>query len=76
MDEAIRHYRETVVPAVSAQPGGAGGFVLADRGADKILTVRMFVSEADRTASQPAGDVDDLAVGPTVRELYDVAFQA
>ena len=75
MDEVIRHYRETVAPAVNVQPGGSGGFILADRSADKIFTVRMWTSEADRGASQPTGDVDDLAVGPTVRELYDVALQ-
>ena len=75
MDEVIRTYRETVAPAVNAQQGGAGGFILADRGADKIMTIRMFTSEADRSAIQPAGDVDPLAVGPTVRELYDVALQ-
>lgn len=77
MDEAIRRYRETLVPALRAQPGATGqGFVLADRSADKIFTVRMWTSEADRTATPPGGDVDDLAVGPTVWELYDVAFQA
>ncbi len=75
MDEAIRTFRETVLPAVRAQQGGAGGYVLADRGADKIMTIRMWVSEAERGATQPAGDVDPLAVGPTVRELYDVALQ-
>ena len=77
MDEAIRRYRETLVPAIRAQPGATGqGYVLADRRADKIFSVRMFALEADRTATPPGGDVDDLAVGPTVWELYDVAFQA
>ena len=75
MDEAIRTYQETVVPAANAQEGGAGGYVLADRSADKIVTIRMWTSEAERGANQPAGAVDALAVGPTVRELYDVALQ-
>lgn len=75
MDEAIRTFRDTVVPAVRAQQGGAGGVILADRSADKIIAIRMWTSEADRNASQPLGDVDSLTVGPTVRELYDVALQ-
>ncbi len=77
MDEAIRRYRETLAPALRAEQGSTGGgFVLADRGADRIFTVRMWASEADRSASPPGGDVDDLAAGPRVRELYDVALQA
>ena len=75
MDEAIRRYREIVAPAVNVQQGPGGGLVMADRSADKIMTIRMFASEADRSATPPGGDVDDLAAGPTVRELYDVALQ-
>lgn len=77
MDEAIRRYRETIAPALRAQPGATGrrGFVMADRSADMIFTIRMWALEADRSATPPGGDVDDLAVGPTVRELYDVALQ-
>lgn len=75
MDEAIRMFRETVVPAVRAQQGDAGGLILADRSAYKIIAMRMWTSEADRNASQPLGDIDSLTVGPTIRELYDVTLQ-
>ena len=75
MDEAIRTYRETVVPAANVQPGGTGGFILANRSADKIISIRLWASEADRSASQPPGDVDPSDASPIVRELYDVAFQ-
>ena len=76
MDAAIRRYRDTLVPALRAEGSGlGGGYVLADRSADRIFTVRMFASEADRMATPPGGDVDDLAAAPTVREMYDVAVQ-
>lgn len=39
MDEAIRTYRETTVPAFNVRQGGAGGFVLADRSTDKIMAI-------------------------------------
>ena len=77
MDEAIRTYRETTVPAFNVRQGGAGGFVLADRSADKIMAISMWETEADRGASQPGGggDVNPLDSAPRIRELYDVALQ-
>ncbi|MFQ6027221.1 MAG: antibiotic biosynthesis monooxygenase family protein [Dehalococcoidia bacterium] len=76
MDEAISVYRDSVLPIVSARQGCVGGFVLTDSSTGKLVAVSLWASEADMRASQPPGDVDAIAGGPPVRELYEVNLQA
>ncbi len=75
MDEAIRTYRDSVMPVVSARRGCVGGCVLTDRSTGKLIAVSLWESEADMRASQPPDDVDAVAGGPPVREVYEVSLQ-
>ena len=75
MDEAIRTYRDSVVPVVSARRGCVAAFVLTDRSTGKLVAIALWESEADMRASQPPGDVDAIAGGPPVREHYEVSAQ-
>ena len=68
-------YRDSVVPVVSARKGCAGAFVLTDVSTGKLVAVALWESEADMMASQPPGDVDAIAGGPPVREVYEVSLQ-
>ncbi len=75
MDAAIGMYRDSVLPVVNARRGCVGGVVLTDGSTGKLVAISLWESEADMRASQPPGDVDAIAGGPPVREIYEVSLQ-
>ena len=68
-------YRDSVLPVVGARRGCVGGVVLTDGSSGKLVAVSLWESEADMRASQPPGDVDAVAGGPPIREVYEVSIQ-
>ena len=73
MDEAIRTYRDSTLPAVRSHQGFKGALILADRNASKIIAIGLFDTEADLRARTPTTFADPVAGGPPVREVYEVS---
>ncbi len=76
IDEAIGIYRDTVVPAVSQQPGSKGGLVMTDRGTGKVMSISLWETEAELRAYEPSSATDALSEGAPVREVYEVGVEA
>ena len=64
-----------MLPVVSARSGCVGGVVLTDGSTGKLVAISLWESEADMRASQPPGDVDAIAGGTPIREVYEVSLQ-
>ena len=73
MDEAIRTYRDSTLPAVRSRQGFNGALILADRNASKTIAIALWDTEANMNASAPPGYVDASSGGPPVREVYQVS---
>ena len=80
-DEVIRIYRDSVVPAAKQQKGFKGLYLLGDRKTGKGLTISLWDTEADMTASETSGyyqqqvaKFKDIVSGPTVWEAYEVSI--
>ncbi|HVP91892.1 MAG TPA: hypothetical protein VMS75_11825 [Terriglobales bacterium] len=79
-EEAIRLYEMSILPAAEAQKGYRGSYVLADRQADKGITVTFWESERDaldneenRYYQEQLVKVVNFLAAPPIREGYDVA---
>ncbi len=82
-DEATRIYRDSVVPAAKQQKGFKGIYMLTDRKTGKGISIALWQTEADMTASESSGyfqqqlaKFKDLFVAPPVSEHYEVSVQA
>ncbi len=83
VDEGIRIYRDSVVPAAKQQQGFKGLYDLIDRNTGKCLSIALWDSEADMLAGEASGYLREqiakvgatLAAPPTT-EHYEVAVQA
>ena len=83
MDEAIRIYRESVVPAAQQQNGYRAHYLLTDHESGKCISIGLWETEADMTATKASGAYqervamlkDVLAAAP-IREDYEVSVQA
>ncbi len=73
LDEAIRIYRDSVVPRHIGAQGFKGALVLTDRSTGKAIAISLWETEADLTAFAPGAHVDAVAGGPPVREVYEVS---
>ena len=73
MDAAIQIYQNSTVPRVRGQQGSTGARVLTDRASGKVIAISLWASEADMNAADPSRHVDDISVGPPIRELYEVS---
>ena len=73
MDEAIRTYRDSVLPEVRTHRGFKGGLILADRNAGKIIAIGLFETEADVRERTRTTFVDPISGGPPVSEVYEVS---
>ena len=71
MEEAIRTYRDSTLPAVRIESGFKGALILADRNASKIIAISLWETEADLRARTPTTFVDPIAGAPPVREVYE-----
>ena len=83
VDEATRLFRESVVPAMTQQPGNRGGYLLTDPATGKGMSVSLWESAAAMTAGETGGYLQEqlakfgelFAEQPTA-EHYEVSAQA
>ena len=82
-EEAIRIFRESVVPAAKQQKGFKSIMLLTDPNTGKGVSVGLWESEADLMASETSGYFREqlgkfggLFLAPPVREVYEVSVQA
>jgi len=83
LDEAIRIFQDSVVPAAKQQKGFKSIWLLTDRNTGKGLSVGLWETEADRTASETSGYFGEqlakfggLFAAPPITERYEVSVQA
>ena len=84
MDEAIRVWQGSVMPAAREQKGFKSARCLVDRKTDKIIAVVLWETEADARATgegsaflrEQRGRFASLVTAPAVVERYEVAAEA
>jgi len=81
-EEAIRIYRDSVVPAAKQQQGFKGVFLLTDPNTGKGLSITLWETEADMRAGETSGYYQEqiakfapVLAGPPTRESYEVSVQ-
>src|SRR5437588_12693698 len=79
-DEAIRLYRDAVVPAAKQQRGFKGMLQLVDRATGKGISISLWETEADLKASEASGHYQQQIAkfapffsAPPVAEVYEVS---
>ncbi len=82
MDEAIRTYRDSVVPASREQKGCRSMQLLTDAATGKCVSISIWDSEANQKASEDNGYMQQqiakfgaFMIGPPVREAYRVSVK-
>ncbi len=82
-DEAIRIYRDSVVPAAKQQRGFKGLYDLVDPKTGKGLSIALWDTEADMVAGEASGYLREqlakfaaMFTAPPTTERYQVAVQA
>jgi heme-degrading monooxygenase HmoA len=82
MDEILKVYEESVVPAAKSQKGYRGTYLLTDRKTGKGIAVTLWDSEQDAVANEQSGyyqeqvgKFKDAFTAPPVREGYEVSVQ-
>ena len=82
MDEGIRIYQDSVVPAAKEQKGYKAHYLLTDRKSGKCISIALWETEADMTAGESSGHYQQqlakfkgIFAAPPVREDYEVTVQ-
>jgi heme-degrading monooxygenase HmoA len=82
IDEAIRIYRDSVVPAAKKQRGFIGGLLLTDRATGKSVSIALWETETDMKATETGGYLQEqigkfgaLFAAPPVREGFEVSVK-
>ncbi len=82
LDETIKLFEESVIPAAKSQKGYRGAYLLTDRKTGKGVAIALWDSEEDAIANEQSGyyqeQVDkfkDFFTAPPVREGYEVSLQ-
>ena len=83
LDEAIKIFRDSVIPAAKSQKGFRGGYLITDRKTGKGISMALWDSEEDAIANEQSGyyqeqlgKFKDILTAPAVREGYEVSVQA
>jgi heme-degrading monooxygenase HmoA len=83
IDEAVKLYGESVVPAAKSQKGYRGIYLLTDRETGKGVSIALWDSEEDAIANEQSGyyqeqvnKFKDIFTAPPVREGYEVNIHA
>jgi heme-degrading monooxygenase HmoA len=83
IDEGIKLYEESVVPAAKSQKGYRGVYFLTDRKTGKAVSIALWDSEEDAIANEKKGyyqkqvnKFKDIFAAPSVREGYEVSVKA
>ena len=82
MDEFLGIYRDFIVPAARQEQGFKGILVLTDRNTNKSIVITLWESEADVTASESFGNLQEqrtrlvgVLAGSRVVERHEVSVQ-
>jgi len=83
LDETIKIYKESIVPAAKSQKGYQGAYFLIDRKTGKGISITLWDSEEDAIANEQSGylqeqvgKLKEFFTAPPVREGYEVSVQA
>jgi len=83
LDETIKLYEESVIPAGKLQKGYRGAYLLTDRKTGKGVSIAFWDSEEDAITNEQSGyyqeqlsKFKDFFTAPPVREGYEVSLQA
>jgi quinol monooxygenase YgiN len=83
IDEAIRLYQESVIPAAKQQPGFRSTMLITDRASGKGMAITVWASDAELQASEASGYYQEqlakfgpFLAGSPVREVYEVSLTA
>jgi len=55
LDEAIKLYQDSIIPAVKAQKGSRSIYLLVDRNTGNVVTVALWDSKEDMMATEESG---------------------
>ena len=82
VEESIKAFKESVIPAVKLQKGYQSGYLLTDRKTGKCISIAFWDSEKDAIADEQSGQYQKrVDIGknrhkaPPIRELYEVSAQ-
>jgi len=82
IDEAIKIYKKSVIPAARSQKGYKGAYLLADRKEGKGVSITFWRSEKDAIANEENRYYQEqlvkfvgLMAGPLIREAYEVSLR-
>ena len=82
LDESIKAFKESVIPAVKLQRGYRSGYLLTDRKTGKCISIAFWDSEEDAIADEQSGHYQKRVdtgksryTAPPVREGYEVVVQ-
>jgi heme-degrading monooxygenase HmoA len=82
IDEIIKIYKDSVVPAAKAQKGFQGARLFVDRATNKGISVTRWASKADMETTEATGFYQEqiaklapLLAGAPVREAYEIAAE-
>ncbi len=80
--EAVRIYRDSVVPAAKEEQGFSGALLLTDQDTGEGVSISLWESEDDMHASEASGyyhrkldQLDALFISTPVRKHYEVSVQ-
>jgi len=83
LDDAVRIFTESVLPAARQQPGFRDGYFLVDRENNRAMGLALYETKADVEALVNSGFYQEnvakfaaVFAGPPEREVYEVAAQA
>jgi len=82
LDETVKLYEKSVVPAAKSQKGYRGTYLLTDLNTGKGVSIAFWDSEEDLIASEDSGyykeqlsKFKDYFTAPPVREIYEVSVK-
>jgi len=83
LDETIKIFEDSVVPAAKSQKGYQGAYLLTDRNSGKGISISLWDSEEDAIANEQSGYYQEQVgrfknffTAPPVQEGYEVSIQA
>jgi heme-degrading monooxygenase HmoA len=83
LDETIKIFEDSVVPAANSQKGSRGAYLLTDRKTGKGISISLWDSEEDAIANEQSGYYQeqvgrfkDFFTAPPTQEGYEVSIQA
>lgn len=83
IDEFIKRYEESVVPAAKSQKGYRGAYLLVDRKTGEGVAITFWASEEDALANErnryyqeQVAKFINFYTQPPIREGYEVSVQA